>query len=115
LRIKTYVERLTDPAAQPMQFPFTPATVNRRRQTAADDMGEFMMTGLRLTSEGVGGAEFRARFGADMQAAFGHEISELTRLGLLEQAEDRVRLTRRGRLLGNQVFVRFVGGAAGSG
>jgi hypothetical protein len=40
---------------------------------------------------------------------FGPAIGELTDLGLLEQGQDRLRLSRRGRLLGNQVFMRFVG------
>jgi len=36
------------------------------------------------------------------------EIEELIRFGLLEWEGDSIRLTKRGRLLGNQVFMRFV-------
>ena len=110
LRIKTYIERLANyqlPITN-YQFPLTPATVNHHRQTPRDDMGEFMMTGLRLTREGISSAEFESRFGARLDEVYGKDIEELTRLGLLERQAERLRLTRRGRLLGNQVFMRFV-------
>ena len=72
-------------------------------------MSEFMMTGLRLTREGVGEADFQARFGRPLRTVYGTEIAELLKLGLVERGSgERVRLTRRGRLLGNQVFMRFV-------
>lgn len=122
LRIKTYIERLTaDQLPMPKhQFPLTPAAVNFHRQTPQDDMSEFMLNGLRLTREGVSPGTFHARFGRDLHEVFGSEIEELLRLGLLEWAReppsparrgDRgevLRLTVRGRLLGNQVFLRFV-------
>ena len=107
LRIKTYIERCTDATPQP--FPVSPATVNRQEIIAFVEMQETMMTGLRLTQEGVPEQRFRERFGKEMRDVFGKEIDELVRLELLEQAEGTVRLTRRGRLLGNQVFMRFVG------
>jgi oxygen-independent coproporphyrinogen-3 oxidase len=76
-------------------------------------MSEFMMTGLRLTQEGVSEEEFQARFSQSMHAAYGKEINELLKLGLIENAAGlgsclSLRLTKRGRLLGNQVFMRFV-------
>ncbi len=109
LRIKTYIERLmTDYRSLITDFPLTPATVNHHRQTQHDDMSEFMMTGLRLTREGISSAEFESRFGARLNDVYGKDIEELTRLGLLEWQAERLRLTRRGRLLGNQVFMRFV-------
>lgn len=99
-------------------FPMSPATVNQHRQTPGDDMSEFMITGLRLTHEGVRPAEFRERFGRDLMDMYGGEIQELLHLGLLESVDHEpseaaratglLRLTKRGRLLGNQVFMRFV-------
>ncbi len=71
-------------------------------------MGETMMLGLRLVAEGVTDARFRARFGLGLDDAFGDEIARLIARGLLERLPDRVRLTRRGRLLGNQVFAEFL-------
>jgi oxygen-independent coproporphyrinogen-3 oxidase len=111
LRIKTYIERCLDPGAA-SGFPLSPAAVNRHPQTEGDELSEFMMTGLRLTGEGVSAATFSRRFGRDLQDVFGKEIQDLTELGLLEiagpPAASVLRLTRRGRLLGNQVFVRFI-------
>jgi putative oxygen-independent coproporphyrinogen III oxidase len=109
LRIKTYIERM-NAASQPAQaeFPLTPVTVNQHRQTAQDDMSEFMITRLRLTREGVAASVFRRRFGGELSEVYRKEIGELTGLGLLEWSGEILRLTRRGRLLGNQVFLRFV-------
>jgi oxygen-independent coproporphyrinogen-3 oxidase len=147
LRIRTYIDRLANyqssnsqfsqsPVSSP-SFPLSPATVNHHKQTLKDDMSEFMMTGLRLTREGVSADEFQARFGTSMREVFGKEIDELLKLGLIEfpssiradrrcearsaseveagggmsagQGEGEIlRLTKRGRLLGNQVFMRFV-------
>jgi len=108
LRIKSYIDRLDNIRSSNFEFPLTPATVNHHKQTLQDDMGEFMMTGLRLTREGVSTDIFRRRFGHELETVFGKEIADLIRLGLLERQSQRLRLTRRGRLLGNQVFMRFV-------
>jgi oxygen-independent coproporphyrinogen-3 oxidase len=117
--IKTYIERIKNCAlCNPRyEFPFSPATVNHHKQTAHDDMGEFMMTGLRLTQEGVSSSAFQRRFGRELIEVYSKEIDELIRFGLLEWKKvmsetigvsDILRLTSRGRLLGNQVFLRFV-------
>jgi len=100
------------------QFPLSPATVNHHKQTVTDDMAEFMMTGLRLTREGVSEKEFQARFGRSIREMYGKEIEEVLKLGLIESPSpygrgdegegEILRLTKRGRLLGNQVFMRFV-------
>ncbi len=71
------------------------------------EMGETMMLGLRL-AEGVSDARFQARFGRELEQVFGAELAELRELGLLEWDGCVARLTARGRLLGNRVFVRFV-------
>ena len=73
------------------------------------------MTGLRLTQEGVSVDEFQLRFGTSMREVYEKEITELLTLGLIENEisefsknSEILRLTKRGRLLGNQVFMRFV-------
>jgi oxygen-independent coproporphyrinogen-3 oxidase len=112
LRIKTYIERLTnlDPQHLNIEFPRSPATVNHHRQSLQDDISEFMMMGLRLTQEGVSKREFKLRFGTSVHDAYREEIDELLKLGLIEnETGERIRLAARGRLLGNQVFMRFVG------
>jgi len=89
LRIKTYVERITNyqlpnSLISNLAFPLSPATVNQHKQTLNDDMSDFMMTGLRLTQEGVSSSEFEKRFGNKLQDIYGKETDELLKLGLLE-------------------------------
>ena len=71
-------------------------------------MGETMMLGLRLVVEGVTFERFQQRHGRSMLDVFGDEIDDLERIGLLERLPDRVRLTKPARLLGDQVFARFL-------
>jgi oxygen-independent coproporphyrinogen III oxidase len=118
LRIKTYIERLMNSAEDDHPFPLSPATVNQHRNSPKEDMQETMMTGLRLTREGISSTAFCQRFNLDLMDIFGREIEDLHRLGLLEWVDSTLpgekpdqclRLSKRGRLLGNQVFMRFVG------
>ncbi len=70
------------------------------------------MVGLRLLEEGVAAGEFEKRFQERLDTVFGAQITGLMKSGLLEWAGeegDHLRLTRRGHLLGNQVFMQFVG------
>ncbi|WKZ48129.1 MAG: radical SAM family heme chaperone HemW [Anaerolineales bacterium] len=117
LRIKTYIERITnyEICTTQYEFPLSPAVVNHHRQSLQDDMSEFMINGLRLTREGISIDEFEQRFGKKLQDVFGKEIDELLKLGLLESKTSEfsknsevLRLTPRACLLGNQVFMRFV-------
>jgi oxygen-independent coproporphyrinogen-3 oxidase len=73
------------------------------------EMGETMMMGLRLLDEGVDFERFQTRFGADLRVRFAGELRELAQLGLVQTNSERVVLSERGRLLGNQVFLRFLG------
>jgi len=72
------------------------------------EMAETMILGLRLVREGVRLADFRERFGRELINAYGDEISEMESAGLLEIDGERVQLTARGRLLGNEVFQQFL-------
>jgi oxygen-independent coproporphyrinogen-3 oxidase len=71
-------------------------------------MGEMMMLGLRLVREGVPDATFQAHWRKSLDDVFGRELAELEGLGLIERLPDRVRLTPSARLIGNQVFARFL-------
>jgi oxygen-independent coproporphyrinogen-3 oxidase len=72
-----------------------------------DLYAETMFMGLRL-NVGVSYAHFRDRCGAELADVYGDVLAELEALGLLERGELGVRLSERGRMLGNQVFERFV-------
>ncbi len=110
LRIKTYIERMSNELRDTSyEFPLSPAVVNQHKQTLQDDISDYMINNLRLTQVGVAESDFRERFGVGLLDMFGKEIEELIRNGLLEKKTSEVyRLTKRGRLLGNQVFVKFV-------
>lgn len=94
-----------------LSFPRTPATSSSQALDRRTEIGETMMMGLRLTEEGVSAREFQRRFGQELEEVYPDEIRELIEIGLLEWSQiegDRLRLTYKGRLLGNQVFMRFI-------
>ena len=68
---------------------------------------ESFFLGLRL-NRGVSLGQLRSRFGDSVIDNCAHVIGELLDTGLLELQADRLRLTARGRLLSNEVFVRFL-------
>ncbi len=107
--LSEYIHRLQEDSCQQLYpFPRTPATQELIPIDQETEMGETMMMGLRLTQEGVSDQHFRTRFGCTLRGRFGWELDLLEERGLLEWNGDRVRLTPRGRLLGNQVFQYFI-------
>ena len=70
------------------------------------EMAETMMLGLRLET-GVGVDEFAERFGLAPVQAYPEVLDEMEAAGLLQTSSGAIRLTKRGRLLGNEVFSRF--------
>ena len=70
------------------------------------EMAETMMMGLRLR-DGIDDGEFGRRFGVAPSDVYGEILDDLRSTGLLETPDGVVRLTDRGRLLGNEVFRRF--------
>jgi coproporphyrinogen III oxidase-like Fe-S oxidoreductase len=112
LRIKTYVDRLANMLTSQLGFPLSPATVNQHKQTLKDDMSEYMLNNLRLVDAGVAESDFSLRFGNGLLDVYPKEIPMLIQSGLLEkktsEVSDVFRLTKRGRLLANQVFIHFV-------
>jgi oxygen-independent coproporphyrinogen-3 oxidase len=80
---------------------------DREKIDRATEMSETVILGLRLR-EGVSISHFRARFYVALEDVYSGEIRELTHLGLVEASNGALRLTSRGRLLGNEVFERFL-------
>ena len=76
-------------------------TVDRRLE-----MAETLMLGLRLDT-GISVDQFVHRFGVSPGQVYGEALDELVTLDLLETCDEWLRLTGRGRLLGNEVFSRF--------
>lgn len=70
-------------------------------------MDDTMIFGLRLL-EGVSSTNFHRRFGVDLFGVYTDQLDRLEGLGLLEVTPERVRLTRQGLFLANQVFAEFL-------
>jgi len=78
----------------------------------AEKTRDEMMLGLRLLLDGVRSQEFINKFELDFRQIFSAKIERLLQLGLVTWSDaDRsaLVLTRRGMMLGNQVFMQFSG------
>ncbi len=81
--------------------------VGEQRMMRDDAMAEYLFLGLRL-SEGISPPAFEQEFGQSLASVYGSVIDELVRFELLTQTESSLSLTRRGMLLSNQVFGKFL-------
>lgn len=66
-----------------------------------------MFLGLRK-NEGVSFKEFENKYLIPMKSIYGDIIRQLVNDGLLVEDEAGVRLTRKGRFVGNEVFQHFL-------
>lgn len=83
------------------------AVADRRDLSEEDRAAEAIFMGLRLR-EGISLEEFQAEYGMDVLKHYEKELPRLTEAGLVEIESGSLRLTGRGRLLSNEVFVSFV-------
>ena len=70
-------------------------------------LSEAMMLGLRMI-EGIDTKEFFKKHGVLIEERYEKEIEDLKREGLLEFKRGRFRLTHKGVLFSNEVFLRFM-------
>jgi len=68
---------------------------------------EALALGLRLV-DGLSRAAFAAEFGTDPLSRWPRAVNDATEAGLLELADDTIRLSASGRLRANDVLVAFV-------
>ncbi len=73
----------------------------------SDKIGEFMILGLRKT-DGISSAEFSRRFGCAPRSIYADRLDKFERLGLMEESDDRIRLTPRGLDVANAVMCEFL-------
>ena len=106
--IITYIHECTHTA--PLHSPLGPATIEANQRTISEAMDEQVIMNLRLTEEGVSIPAFFSRFGVNLEERYRSEIDMVLKLGLVEYTANNqaIRLTPHGRLLGNQVFYRFL-------
>lgn len=71
------------------------------------EMSEFMFLGLRMT-KGVSKAEFLEGFGVPIESVYGKVLDKYKSVGLLEETEGRIFLTRAGIHVSNGVMAEFL-------
>ncbi len=74
------------------------------REEGTDRAREALIMGLRMT-KGVHRPTFARRYGSDPLELLKPHLAELTELGLIRYSAERVRLTKKGMLFSNEVFV----------
>jgi oxygen-independent coproporphyrinogen III oxidase len=83
------------------------AAVDVRPLSHLERVGDALFMGLRLTA-GVNLDEVRLRYGVDVWQRYGPDLAPFVEDGCLHRDGDRLRLTRRGMLLANEVMAVFV-------
>ena len=109
---REYIRRMQEASVEDYEAPMdiligsVPIVDEIERIDPPMEMAETMMMGLRL-DEGISIAGFTERFGIPPGSAYADTLDELERLDLLSTQDGALRLTHRGRMLGNEVFSRF--------
>lgn len=75
--------------------------------TEQEDMENFMILGLRMM-KGVSRSRFQSRYHKDMMDVYGSVIQKLVDQGLLKVEPERVVLTEKGLIFGNEAFAAFL-------
>jgi len=83
------------------------AAVEPQTLTRDDALSEHIFLGLRM-ADGISLDDFAEEFGERLEQRFSEAINQQQLAGLLTCSPDRLSLTKRGMLLSNQVFVRFL-------
>lgn len=81
--------------------------VGGERVTETLAMADALILGLRLT-DGVSVEEFARRHGRSVDDVYGEVLAEFESYGIVERTPTHLRLTRRGRLLSNELFQRLL-------
>jgi oxygen-independent coproporphyrinogen III oxidase len=84
-----------------------PVVAERRALTAAERLEDALFTGLRL-ARGVDMEEIGRRYGVDVWQRFGSGLEPFVAGGVLLREGTRLRLTREGMLIANEVMAVFV-------
>jgi oxygen-independent coproporphyrinogen-3 oxidase len=107
-----YIKRMRrEKESTPRLFPRSPANAGFFSLSLKEEIGERMMMGLRLTQDGISDHEFTEQFGINMESIYDPQIKKMINFELLEWTggfNRSLRLTKRGRFLGNQVFLEFI-------
>jgi oxygen-independent coproporphyrinogen-3 oxidase len=98
-----YISRLGEaPSAAPVDM-----LTERREMGPQERLEDALFTGLRLT-EGVDLAAFGRRYGVDVWAVYGNALQRFVDEHLVLRDGARLRLTRQGMLIANEILQVFV-------
>ncbi len=89
----------------------TSPVAGRRPLLPREQVEEAMFMGLRLV-DGVSTAHIRDEYGIDVWETWGRQLEPYVEAGLLVHAGGRLRLTRDGLLLSNEVMTAFLEGGS---
>ncbi len=81
--------------------------IEENKLSIKEQIEEQLFLGLRKTA-GVSLAVFEQKFGDSLLSIYTDEIRELTEKDLIEISDGFIRLTKKGRFLGNEVFQAFI-------
>ena len=81
--------------------------IDRRDLTESERLGDALFMGLRLT-QGVDMERLSRSYGIDVWGKFGERLAPFLDNGVLSRRDGRLRLTRQGMLLANEVMSVFV-------
>ena len=85
----------------------TSLAIDEERLIATNSLGETMMLGLRML-EGVDLNALRERFGLEVETVYADHLKKMMTLGLIVQEGARLRLTREGLPMANDVWAGFI-------
>lgn len=80
---------------------------NFEQLSYSEQISDTLMMGMRL-SEGININDFEKTFGKSITSLFNDEINKLSKLNLIDINETHIKLSNKGRLLGNEVFQEFI-------
>ncbi len=101
-----YVTRMSGPKSTDGA---TPVVEERKPLSEAEELSETLILQLRL-DEGADPESLVHRFGEEAVRPHRETLSHFTGLGLLTESSGTYRLSSRGRLLSNELFVRLLAG-----
>jgi len=110
LTIPEYINKINLDSGNTSEL--SPVVMNCVTLTIKEQMQETIMMGMRMTQEGLNIGLFNERFDVDFFDVYKKEIEELLINNFIEFIKNQeiqcIRLTKKGRLLGNHVFRTFL-------
>lgn len=103
---RVYIRRLLETNAH--HYPLSTAVSDFHAIDPQENMGDIIITQLRLLQEGLDLNAFASQFGQSLDEAYNGTMSQMIEWGLLTVEDDFLKLTENGRFVSNQVFYRFV-------